>query len=236
MSKIVNIDEHATITIYDRGIYVERIRAIWHKSREQILELGKALIEAKRDLDHGEFTAMIENDLPFTPDTAQHLMRIARDPRVSNPVILPHLPASVHALDEIRKLDDGEIEDAITAGDIHPQMTVEDARALIRAPQRDTIRTDARATADLKQPIVGYHDLLATMKGYRAAQSLSQLATDDLAGTQDGYIGKLEIDIRRAVNESWWGWMHALRLVMVLIPAVDAVRADKCPCCMKEMG
>lgn len=115
-----------------------------------------------------------------------------------------------------------------------PNFSGEDVSAHVSQP-RDLIHAEPRSADSLKDPIVGYHDLLATMRGYRNAQGLSQLATDDLAGTQGGYVGKLELDIRRAVNESWWDWMHALRLVMLLVPAVDAVRADRCPCCRQAV-
>lgn len=111
-----------------------------------------------------------------------------------------------------------------------PAFSAEDVAATVGHP-RELIHAEPRSADRLKDPIVGYHDLLSTMRGYRASQGLSQLETDDLAGTQDGYVGKLEIDIRRAVNESWWDWMHALRLVMILVPASDSIRTDKCPCC-----
>jgi hypothetical protein len=115
-----------------RNEFAERIKSAWHKSREKIIALGRAIMEAKEHLPHGEFTAMIERDLPFGPDMAQQLMRIAKDPRFSDPAISPVLPASSHALDELRRLPDVEFQQAITDKRIHPAMTVAEARALAR--------------------------------------------------------------------------------------------------------
>jgi hypothetical protein len=39
----------------------------------------RQLIAAKDALDHDEFEAMVERDLPFQPSTAQRLMKIAAD-------------------------------------------------------------------------------------------------------------------------------------------------------------
>ena len=51
---------------------------------EGIIEVGRTLVEAKKELQHGEFLAMIRNSLPFGEDTAQRLMTIARDERLTN--------------------------------------------------------------------------------------------------------------------------------------------------------
>lgn len=232
-----------TSTLPARGEFVERIKSLWHKSREMVLALGRALLDAKEALPHGEFTNMIRDDLPFSPETAQHFMRIVRDPRLWDPVTLPVLPPGLHALDEIRKLPTDELEGAIEAGVIHPKMTVEDARALVKP--RPIIHTETRPPADLKLPIIGARDLIATMKGYRAVEGLSQLEADYRAGTQDGYIGKLELGMKQPFpngaipdgsvpSQSWWWWMGAYNLVMLLVPAADACQPGKCPCCGRE--
>lgn len=221
---------NAIATLPTRGEFVERISALWHRSRELVLALGRALTDAKAALPYGEFTAMIENDLPFSPDTAQHFMRIANDPRLSDPVILPALPTSVHALDEVRKLSDDQLADGVASGEIHPRMTISDVRALIGHPREPTF-VAPRAPEDLRRPIINRMELLATMKGYRAAAGQSQLEADFSAGWPEGYTGKLEIDTRRAINDSWWEWMGSRLLVMLLVPAVDACKPDRCPCC-----
>lgn len=72
--------------------WAHQICAAWHASREKIIECGRLLIEAKASLPHGAFERMVERDLPFNPSTAQRLMKIARDPRLTNPAHVQHLP------------------------------------------------------------------------------------------------------------------------------------------------
>ena len=50
--------------------------------------------EWKANLAHGEFTAMIDSDLPFSPRTAQRLMAVAQHAVIANPTHGSPLPAS----------------------------------------------------------------------------------------------------------------------------------------------
>jgi hypothetical protein len=49
------------------------------------------LIDAKKAVPHGDWADLVSK-LEFDESTAQRLMKIARDPRLSNPAILPLLP------------------------------------------------------------------------------------------------------------------------------------------------
>jgi hypothetical protein len=55
-------------------------------------------IDARKELAHGEFLAMIKNDLPFGEDTAERLIKIAHDPRLSNSAHGRILPPSWRTL------------------------------------------------------------------------------------------------------------------------------------------
>jgi hypothetical protein len=44
--------------------------------------VGHYLLEAKAALEHGDFIAMVESDLPFKRRSAQKLMAVARDQRL----------------------------------------------------------------------------------------------------------------------------------------------------------
>jgi len=76
----------------------------WQSSLAGILECGRLLLAAKDELPHGEFLAMVESDLPFGASTAQMLMKIARDPRLTNTDHGQHLPPSWRTLYELTKL------------------------------------------------------------------------------------------------------------------------------------
>ena len=63
-----------------RTQYVEDVYRAWQRSVDSYLESGRLLTEAKANLAHGEFTAMIESDLPFSPRMTRMLMAVADDP------------------------------------------------------------------------------------------------------------------------------------------------------------
>jgi len=116
--------------------WAERIAAAWQASLAGIFEAGRLLIAAKADLGHGEFEQMIETELPFKPSTAQRLMIIARDQRLSNPAHGQLFPPSWRTLYELTKLPDEEFEAKIADGSIHPEMQRKDvARETRRARQ-----------------------------------------------------------------------------------------------------
>ena len=81
-----------------RSAWAGRIATAW-RGAVGCLGDGQALAEAKAAMPHGAFTAMIENDLPFKPSTAQRLMKIAADERLAEPCTCAAFAASLgHAL------------------------------------------------------------------------------------------------------------------------------------------
>ena len=102
--------------------WVARISACWRASVEAILEVGRLLTEARSALGHGEWEGMCERELPFTPRTAQMLMAIAKDPRLSNPKHVSLLPPAWGTLYELTKLDDDQFEEKVADGTIWPDM------------------------------------------------------------------------------------------------------------------
>jgi hypothetical protein len=58
--------------------WAERISAIWQKSTAAIIETGRLLIQARDNLDHGQWLKMVQAELPFNQRTAQRLMAIAQ--------------------------------------------------------------------------------------------------------------------------------------------------------------
>jgi N6-adenosine-specific RNA methylase IME4 len=116
-----------------RAAWADRIAAAWQKSVEGVIEVGRLLTEAKAALDHGAFTEMIERDLPFKARTAQRLMAIAADERLSNPTHVSLLPPHWGTLYELTKLSNEQFEAKIASGAIHPEME-----------RRDVVKVDAR--------------------------------------------------------------------------------------------
>ena len=89
--------------------WAERITEAWQSTLHGILETGRLLIAAKEGPDrlpHGEFEQMVATDLPFGASTAQRLMAVARDHRLSKAAHVQLLPPHWGTLYEITKLPD----------------------------------------------------------------------------------------------------------------------------------
>jgi N6-adenosine-specific RNA methylase IME4 len=110
------------VLMSDASAWALLINARWRESLEKIMESGRYLIAAKAALPHGEFGLMIETQLVFSASTAQRLMAIAADGRLSNPAHVQYLPPYWGTLYEIHKLSDDEIERGIEDGVIRPDM------------------------------------------------------------------------------------------------------------------
>jgi len=109
----------------------DRINAAWQKGVESIIETGRLLIEAKAELEHGRFGKMIEMELSFGASTAQQLMAIASDNRLTKAEHVQYLPPSWGTLYQLTKLPDDTFEAAIKNEDIHPKMERKDVAALL---------------------------------------------------------------------------------------------------------
>jgi hypothetical protein len=99
--------------------YAQRIINCQRKGVESIIECGRLLIAAKDELKHGEFLKMIENNLPFKRSTAQALMKIANDKRITNNQRAGCLPAHWSTLAKLTQLPDAAFEARIADGTIH---------------------------------------------------------------------------------------------------------------------
>ena len=64
--------------------YARRIRERLVQSVEAVLDVGRMVLEAKAELPHGEFEAMVRDDLGWSPQTARRFMTIGRHPVLSN--------------------------------------------------------------------------------------------------------------------------------------------------------
>lgn len=57
--------------------YVEAISRLWNRAQTAFLDIGRLLIRAKETLPHGEYTASVEDRLPFAARTAYQLREAA---------------------------------------------------------------------------------------------------------------------------------------------------------------
>jgi hypothetical protein len=136
-----------------RHEHATRISGVWRKAVECIIEAGSLLIEAKEELDHGEFEAMIRDELPFTESTARRLMSIASHPVLANRAHVNVLPPSWGTLYELSKMKQEDLERAIEDGVVNSKMERKDTVALLGRPVSiaasnevagDEVHTEAR--------------------------------------------------------------------------------------------
>ena len=113
--------------------YAQQITACQRKSVESIIECGRLLIAAKDELKHGEFLKMIENNLPFKRSTAQALMKIAADRRITKNQHAGYLPARWSTLVKLTQLPDAAFAARIADGTIHPGLERRRAVELIES-------------------------------------------------------------------------------------------------------
>jgi hypothetical protein len=99
--------------------YAQRITACQRKGVASIIECGRLLITAKNELKHGEFLKMIENNLPFRRSTAQALMKIAAEGRITKYQHAGCLPTHWSTLVKLTQLPDAAFEARIADGTIH---------------------------------------------------------------------------------------------------------------------
>jgi hypothetical protein len=116
--------------IVPRVMWADKITASWQKSLASILETGHNLIEAKDELEHGEWLQMVKNELPFGEDTAERLMKIARSPVLSNSAHGRSLPASWRTLYELARLPEDLLEQKIEAGEVTPRTERKDVTVM----------------------------------------------------------------------------------------------------------
>jgi N6-adenosine-specific RNA methylase IME4 len=151
--------------------YTERIASCWRQSLDAFLEAGRLLIEAKRALPHGDFEAMVRKSLPFEPRTAQMLMKIAADRRLTNPNHGSLLPPHWRTLYELTRLDDDTFAQKIADGAIRPDLERSEV-ARIRKDQRTAPDRDALGARKVEGcTVTDLHRLAAN--GYRAGAVLA---------------------------------------------------------------
>lgn len=95
------------VTAWGHRIRPHLVLAVQH-----IVAAGKGLIDAKATLPHGQFGALLEH-LGLNRRTAQRFMAIARHPVLSDATHGSHLPTSLRTLDELTRVPDYVLIQAI---------------------------------------------------------------------------------------------------------------------------
>jgi hypothetical protein len=135
-----------------REEFATEIRRAWGESQESFLLIGHYLIAAKERLPHGEFMGMIAADLPFSHQTANKLMSVARFVQTGD---LPSeaLPPASETCYQITTLTAAERAQALAEGVIRSTMRREDVlqfkrRVRTQRPDAETERRQLETERD----------------------------------------------------------------------------------------
>lgn len=135
-----------------RAFWAKRIVDAWSQMLGSVISAGQALIEAKKQLAHGEFEAMVESDLPFSTSTARMLMKIAHNPQLTNREYVHVFPPHWGTLYELSKLKPETLTAAISSGAVHPDMERKDAVVLRTGDRRGERLATAERLAQSAPP------------------------------------------------------------------------------------
>lgn len=119
--------------------YVKLVIEAWQVAVVGILESGRWLSEARANMPHGQWRAMVDTKLRrlFKHETARRLIKIAQDERITNASIRSLLPPHWRVLWELHRLSDEDFEAARAAGIIHPDMKCKDVARFKKTRERE---------------------------------------------------------------------------------------------------
>jgi hypothetical protein len=122
-----------------RKEHAARINEAWQRGVDAVVKTGMRIIDARDGLEHGEYIAMVENNLHFSARTAQRLVAIASNKVLSKATHASHLPTSWDTLYNLTVVANKgyDLEAGIASGAVHPRMERKDVKALLPPPQRD---------------------------------------------------------------------------------------------------
>jgi Protein of unknown function (DUF3102) len=189
--------------------WAKQISAAWRSSIEGIFKCGRLLIKAKEKLDHGQFAKMIEHDLPFGERSAQRLMAIARDSRLTNPTHASLLPQSWMTLFELSRLSDAHFSAALADGHITPDMQRGDVQGIIdfcEAAERQSQRATTMAAE---------RSLNTCLPPLRPADRIETVTLRDCAVVVGGVGALKQLDLSEHIGR------HSARIILEALLVVE---------------
>jgi hypothetical protein len=138
-----------------------------------------ALPVSKKALEHGQFEQMVQDELPFGPRTAQRLMAIAGDERLTKAPHASLLPQGWMTLYELTRLTDEQFAAAVADGAINPEMRRTEAEALRGGPSLVRSSEDHKGLPFVRPSVWPQHE---DAQPTRATVSVKQTLPRELAG------------------------------------------------------
>ena len=144
----IEILNGALVRYERREDFAREINTLWQRAQATFLTIGKYLNLAKERLPHGEFNAMIERDLPFSPRTAFQI-RAATVAVESGRLPSDRLPHNYTTIYYLSTLPDDALEQAKQSGLLRPDLrrseVVAFKKKILGAGESDIERSEATA-------------------------------------------------------------------------------------------
>jgi len=127
MTDMIMSDRRSPLT---RTEYAARIAGEWRKGVLSILEVGRLLNDAQRELPRPEFDGMIAADLPFSKSTMSMLRTVAT--RFGAVLYTEKLPPSWMTLYLLTRLPPDEFDRRLVDGTINPDLEQGEVRGWVQ--------------------------------------------------------------------------------------------------------
>lgn len=120
--------------------YRVRITGSWMKLAETILETGRALLDAERDLPRAQYRELksyLTDNRIISETVISKLRTIASNSVLAAPENTPRLPSSYATLYELARKDEQVVQSAIDEEKIFPEMELKDVQRLFSEADQD---------------------------------------------------------------------------------------------------
>lgn len=103
--------EGVILPLQARSDYVQEISRLWKDAQNSFLTIGRYLVQAAERLEHGEYQAMVENELPFGYQVSYQLRKVA-EAIDGKRLLIDELPSSYATIYQLTTLSDAQLEEA----------------------------------------------------------------------------------------------------------------------------
>jgi hypothetical protein len=167
--------------------FKREISALCDDVAEKFLTIGRYLVQAKRILPHGEYKAMVANELPFGYQVAYQLKTVAE--RVdSGRMPVARLPRSYATAFRLAALTDAELSQAEARDLVRPNVTRREIDEFVREIRQTVADLERRLTQEYRRLAHQRDGIEARMR-----EIAERLGRDpSLNGGSDGSVVVLE--------------------------------------------
>ncbi len=73
------MEQSTELQVFDLAEKTAKVKILTAQTAENIIEIGKTLLEVKEKLPHGEFLSWLENEVNYSKSTAYNFMKVAKE-------------------------------------------------------------------------------------------------------------------------------------------------------------